>query len=334
MEATYNENENYDLLYKESAKAAKICELILNNINIDNIKESQVETEELNNIDSDKFLNYINEIGNKNDETEGKINKFTNLFKIVVKVILEDIQDELKEFKELKILNHLWKLSSFYYLYKIQIAGDLNEENKYAEKINAIVDKIVLNKDYYYTILEYLGQFKNDDINGDNKNAKLDAYFKILFYLNGNSFSNLLSQFMNEKRTSYYQYGIPLPSISFEEKDHENNLKLIHNILYILNKTESFKDNERSEYLNIYNSEPELLEEINYILEKLNKEPLNITGKSTNNINEENVNYISINTDKIQNDEDTISELLKLVEEGKKKAGRIQIKKSTFTRKL
>ena len=119
-----------------------------------------------------------------------------------------------------------------------------------------------------------------------------------------------------------------------EEKDSDNNLKLIHNILYILNKTESFKDNERSEYLNIYNSEPELLEEINYILEKLNKEPLNITGKSTNNINEENVNYISINTDKIQNDEDTISELLKLVEEGKKKAGRIQIKKSTFTRKL
>ena len=113
MEASYNENENYDLLYKESAKAAKICELILDNINIDNIKESQVEIEELNNIDSDKFLNYINQLGNKNDETEGKINKFTNLFKIVVKVILEDIQDELKEFKELKILNHLWKLSSF-----------------------------------------------------------------------------------------------------------------------------------------------------------------------------------------------------------------------------
>ena len=100
MEASYNENENYDLLYKKSAKAAKICELILNKINIDNIKESQVEIEKLNNIDSDKFLNYINEIGSKNDETEGKINKFTNLFKIVVKVILEDIQDELKEFKE------------------------------------------------------------------------------------------------------------------------------------------------------------------------------------------------------------------------------------------
>ena len=88
MEASINENENYDLLYKESAKTAKICELILDNINIDNIKESQVETEELNNIVSDNFLNYINEIGNKNDETEGKINKFTNLFKIVLKVIL------------------------------------------------------------------------------------------------------------------------------------------------------------------------------------------------------------------------------------------------------
>ena len=57
-------------------------------------------------------------------------------------------------------------------------------------KINSTVDKIVLNKDYYYTILEYLGQFKNGDIIGGNKNAKLDAYFKILFYLNGNSFSN------------------------------------------------------------------------------------------------------------------------------------------------
>ena len=131
---------------------------------------------------------------------------------------------------------------------------------------------------------------------------------------------------MNEKKTSYYQYGIPLPSISFEEKDYENNLKFIHNILYILNKTESFKDNERSEYLNIYISEHELLEEINYIFEKLNKEPLNVTGKSTNNINEENVNYTSINTDKIQNDEDTISELLKLVEEGKKKQEEFRLK--------
>ena len=70
-----------------------------------------------------------------------------------------------------------------------------------------------------------------------------------------------------------------------EEKDSDNNLKLIHNILYILKKAESSKDNERSEYINIYESEPELLEQINYILNKLNKEPLNTLDKSSDNIN-------------------------------------------------
>ena len=56
----------------------KICELILDNINLEQIKDSQVETEELNNLDSDKFLNYINGIGSKNDETEGKIDDLTS----------------------------------------------------------------------------------------------------------------------------------------------------------------------------------------------------------------------------------------------------------------
>ena len=123
---------------------------------------------------------------------------------------------------------------------------------------------------------------------------------------------------MNEKKTSHYQYGIPLPSISFEEKNYDKKLRFIYNILYILKNTENFKDNERSEYLNIYNSELGLLEEINYILEKLNEELLNASGKSTDNINEENVNYTSINTDKIQNDEDKFSGSLKLYEERKK----------------
>ena len=306
----------------------RIYKLILDNINLDQIKDSQVETEEINNIDSEKFLNYINEIiDNNNDETEGKINDFTNLFKIVVKVILDDIQDEFREFKELNQMNHLWKLSSFYYLYQIQIAEDINEENKYAEKINDAIDKIILNKEHYYTILEYLGQFKNGDINGDNKNAKLDAYFKILFYLNGNSFSNLLTQFMNEKKTLYYQYGIPLPSISFEEKDYNKKLKFIYNILYILKKSESFKTNERFEYINIYTSEPELLEEINYILNKLNKKPLNTSCKNLDNNNEGSVNYPLINTLTIQTDEDIISEYLKILEEGEKKQEKFRLEK-------
>jgi len=62
-------------------KRRKICELILDNINLEQIKDSQVETEELNNLDSDKFLNYINEIGSKNDEAERKIDDLTSHLK-------------------------------------------------------------------------------------------------------------------------------------------------------------------------------------------------------------------------------------------------------------
>ena len=46
MEVSNKENENIDLLHKESAKAVKICELILDNINLEQIKDSQVETGE------------------------------------------------------------------------------------------------------------------------------------------------------------------------------------------------------------------------------------------------------------------------------------------------
>ena len=39
-------NENIDCVYKDSAKAARIYELILDNFNLDQIESSQVETKE------------------------------------------------------------------------------------------------------------------------------------------------------------------------------------------------------------------------------------------------------------------------------------------------
>ena len=180
MEASNHENETTDYLYKDAAKAARIYELILDNINFDKIPNSQIETEKLNNIDPAKSLKYIEEVGNKKDETEGKINLFTKNFKNMIDVLIFYIQDELRTFNELKSLNHLRKLSAYYYLFKIQVADDIYEENNYAEKINEVVVNILSNKEYYYNILILLDHFKKGDISGNNKKAKIDAYFKII----------------------------------------------------------------------------------------------------------------------------------------------------------
>lgn len=319
MEPSNQENETTDYLYKDSAKAARIYELILDNIDFDKIQNSQIETEKLNNIDPAKSLKYIEEVGNKKDETEGKINLFTKNFKNMIDVLIFYIQDELRTFNELKSLNHLRKLSAYYYLFEIQVADDIYEENNYAEKINEVVVKILSNKEYYYNILMLLDHFKNGDISGDNKKAKIDAYFKIIYFLNEKMFLNLLSEYMNYKKTLYQQYEIPLPFISFEEKkDLDKKMKKIYNILYILKKTEKFKTNERFEYFNAFRYKHELLEEINYILYKLNKKPFISLDKSTDDITQEAIKYSLNNTKRFENNEEIISELTKLLDDARK----------------
>ncbi len=319
MEPSNLEKENADYLYKDSAKAARIYELILDNIDFDKIQNSQIETEKLNNIDPAKSLKYIEEVGNKKDETEGKINLFTKNFKNMIDVLIFYIQEELQSFNELKSLNRLRKISAYYYLFKIQVADDIYEENNYAEKINEVVVKILSNKEYYYNILMLLDHFKNGDISGDNKKAKIDAYFKIIYFLNEKMFLNLLSEYMNYKKTLYKQYDIPLPFISFEEKkDLDKKMKKIYNILYILKKTEKFKTNERFEYFHAFRYKHELLEEINYILYKLNKKPIISLDKSTDDITQEAIKYSLNNTKKFENNEEIISELNKLLDDARK----------------
>ena len=328
MEPSNQENETTDYLYKDSAKAARIYELILDNIDFDKIQNSQIETEELNNIDPAKSLKYIEEVGNKKDETEGKINLFTKNFKNMIDVLIFYIQDELRTFNELKSLNHLRKLSAYYYLFKIQVADDIYEENNYAEKINEVVVKILSNKEYYYNILMLLDHFKNGDISGNNKKAKIDAYFKIIYFLNEKMFLNLLSEYMNYKKTLYPQYEIPLPFISFEEKkDLDKKMKKIYNILYILKKTESFKTNERFEYFQVFRYKHELLEEINYILYKLNKKPFISLDKSTDDITQEAIKYSLNNTKRFENNEEIISELNKLLDDARKEKEEIEKEK-------
>lgn len=328
MEASNHENETNDILYKDAAKAARIYELILDNINFDKIPNSQIETEELNNIDSAKSLKYIEEVGNKNDETEGKINSFTKQFKNVIDVLICDIQEELQSFNELKSLDNLRKLSAYYYLIKIQNADDINEEHNYAEKINDVVVKILSNKEYYYNILMLLDHFKNSDISGDNKKAKINAYFKIIFFLNEKMFLYSLSEYMNEKKTLYQQYDIPLPFISFEEKkDLVQNIKKIYNILYILKKSEGFKTNERFEYFQVFRYKHELIEEINYILYKLNKKLLISLDKSTDDITQEAIKYSLNNKTNLENNEEIISELNKLLDDVRKEKEKMEKEK-------
>ena len=188
-----------DYLYKDSAKAAKIYEIILDNINIENIEDSKIETERFNQINLIGSLNYIKEIGNKKDETEGKINQFSEYFKNNVFSLISEIQEELDKCEK---LNNLIKLCGWYYLFKIIKAKDIYEEGDYMRKIDEVVIKILMENDYYYRILMHLDQFK-EDMFGDNKDEKVNGYFKILFFLNEKMFINLLTKFMNTKIKRY-----------------------------------------------------------------------------------------------------------------------------------
>ena len=311
METCENKTVDTKNILKDAAKAARIYELILDNKNIDKIKSALVDTYELNNSDSFNYLKYIREICDKKDETEGKINTFTNAFKYLLYLPICEIKNGLDT------SNNLYKLSAFYYFFKFRDVKDIDEENDYIQKIDSVVEKILLSKDYYYKILKHTGQFK-EDIHGNEKIEKNDAYFKILFYLNEANFKDMLIQFMDKKKTFLPQYELPLPPISFKDKDLDKTMKTIYNIFIVLQKTENFKTNQRFEYFQAFKSQPELLDEINYVLSNTNNSPITSLDKIDNEIAEEAINYCLDNTKKQQTNENIISDLTRLLEEGEK----------------
>ena len=311
METYGNKTADIQNIFKDSAKAARIYELLLDNINLDKIDSALVDTEKLNNSDSFYYLKYIKEMGDKKDKTKGKINTFTKAFKHLLNLLICEIKNGLDTF------NNLSKLSAFYYFFKFRDAKDIDEENDYIQKIESVVEKILLSKDYYFKILKYIGHFK-EDIHR-NKKEKNDAYFKILFYMNETNFTDLLNQFMNKKKAFFPQYELPLPLISFKDKNLDKTMKTIYNIFIVLQKTESFKTNQRFEYFQAFKSQPELLDEINYVLCNTNNSPITSLDKIDNEIAEEAINYCLENTKKHQTNENIISDLTRLLEEGEKK---------------
>ena len=310
--------ESIDFLYKDSVKAARIYELILENINFDKIKDAQIETEELNAMNPYDVLNYINNLSDKKDNTEGKIDNFTKYFKNMLSPLISAISIELETQKILEMTNNLLKLSAYYYLFKIKTSNDVREITKFMAKIDDVVDNITSAKDDYYNILFHLDIVKKIMFEV-NKFEIIDGYFTILLYLNEAFFTETLDEFMKKKSSLYPQYKIEMPLISFEENELKKNIKKIYKILIILEKTENFKTNERFEYFQTFKNQNDLLEEINYILFKQNKKPLISLDMATNDITEEAIQYSLDKSQKISNDADIISELKKTLEIAKNK---------------
>ena len=173
METFDDEKTDIKIILKDGAKAARIYELILDNINLDKINTTLVDTESINNLDSTSYLKYIKEIGNKKEKTGGKINSFTTAFKSLLNLIISEIQT-CSNFS-----NDLYILSACYYFFKFRESNDIDEEN--INKIDSVVDKIFLSKNYYYKILIHLEQFKEEDIIGKNKKLKMMLIIKISF---------------------------------------------------------------------------------------------------------------------------------------------------------
>lgn len=318
MSSQNSKVESIDFLYKDSVKAARIYELILENINFDKIRDAQIETEELNAMKPYDVLNYINNLSDKKDNTEGKIDNFTKYFKNMLSPLISAISIELETQKILEMTNNLLKLSAYYYLFKIKTSNDVREITKFMAKIDDVVDNITSAKDDYYNILFHLDVVKKIMFEV-NKFEIIDGYFTILLYLNEAFFTETLDEFMKKKSSLYTQYKIEMPLISFEENELKKNIKKIYKILIILEKTENFKTNERFEYFQTFKNQNDLLEEINYILFKQNKKPLISLDMVTNDITEEAIQYSLDKSQKISNDADIISELKKTLEIAKNK---------------
>ena len=98
------------------------------------------------------------------------------------------------------------------------------------------------------------GHFNKEMLEGDSK-GKIEAYLKILFFLDQKMFLNMLSDFIDNKKTLYQQYQIPFPLISFKDKNIDDKMKNIYNLLSILQVSEKFKTNERFEYFKAFRFE-------------------------------------------------------------------------------
>ena len=283
--------KNKDDLIIDSAKATKILEMILDKkVNIQDIKDEEVETEELNKLDNDKALEYIKEIDSKKydiKDTENVLDPNTRAIKLSMKSFILDITYELKKYKKVETIKNLLNLACYYYLFKIQTAKEKNIENNYIIKIDETITRILLtqeNKKHYYDILQIIFSF-NQNIFESNKTEKYAIYFKIISLLNPQFLLKQVQKYMDEKKHFYPQYNISLPFLDLEK------LEEIYNILYILKRTEKFKTQERFEYFQEFQHQNKLLLAVNYILNKLGKNIIISLDKSTDDIREETTKF-------------------------------------------
>ena len=213
-----NSKDQNDILYKDSAKAARIYELILENINFDKIGYAQIDTKELNDMNSYRVLKYIKDLSNRKDKTAGKIDNFTKYFKNMLFPLISSISNELETHNTSEMTINLLKLSAYYYLFKIKASNNIREELEFIIKIDDVIDKITSTKNDYYNILFHLDLVKKD-IFEESKIEIIDGYFKILLFLNEDFLTQSLDEFMKKKSLLYPQYKIEMPVISFTQND-------------------------------------------------------------------------------------------------------------------
>ena len=282
--------------YIDSAKATRLYELLLTKYSdFKEIKDDEVEIEELNNLDDgDESIQYIYKTAKKKDEKISS-NNFTRAIKLSIKTLISTIEYELMKHKKLITTNILQKLSCYYYLFKINTAKEKNIENNYIKQIEEAIDKIFENeenKKNYYEILGLIFQLNKDiseNIYEVNKAEKLDRYYKIVSLLDEEFFLMNLKQYMERKKILFPQYGISLPN--FKSEDLFKNLKQIHNILDILKRAESFKTNERFEYFHAFKGKNEMLSDVNYVLNKLGKKIFISIDRNDDETLTEAINY-------------------------------------------
>ena len=331
MEPSKTETINPNKLYIEAAKGARIYDLILDNKNYDGIEDSQIETQELNDMNFNKFFNYIDKLKAKNDGTVNKINEVSHYVKSAIKVIINGIS---LGSSQIEITHYLLRLSAFYYLFKLYFSKDIILKNLYINKIDEIIDTFFQGKTYYYNILVFLDYIKDmDNILMKNRKDIFDTYWKIIFFLDEKMFFNLVGNYMVNKKSKYPQYSIQLPLFSFAFENLCEKMKELNNILYILAKTETFKTNERFEYFYAFRYKHELLDQINYVLDKQEKKPLICLDKITDDIAEEAIKFSFLTIDNTQQKDDLISELQRLIEVGKKNQKEMIIQYNELDRK-
>ena len=203
MEQNDYENIVSNNIYQEAAKGARIYELILDNKDFDCIEDSQIETIEFNDMNFNKFFQYMEKLRAKKDETENKINEFTDSLKAPIKII---INNNFPELNPIIISRNLLRLSGYYYLFKLFKGKDKMVEAEYVKKIDEVVEKFFSDKENYYNILMLLDYVKDMiKILLKEKEDKVDTYQKILFFLDEKMFSNLINSYMNKKVLKYPQ---------------------------------------------------------------------------------------------------------------------------------